>query len=222
MASAILHFGREIEERFRFLRRRGNFIHCVQNAVDLDQLHQSGIEFDLVSSTDVEKEDCAVAAEEARRHLLVPAILFQVQAVNPLQRAAQKLAKSASPSDYDLVIRANESPEFWIPKLDGLVALGQRLRGASNRLVSNSIQLRQETAAVIEQTEMEIERARSQLEQSDMSSRIPNMLSDRILKCRSCGENFVFPAGEQLLLQLHRFRSVPERCGRCNSGSSAQ
>jgi Probable zinc-ribbon domain len=220
LAAAILHFGQEIDECFPLLRQRGYSIHCVQNVFDLHQARQSGAGYDLVSSTNVENSDSWVAADEARKHLLVPAILFHVKA--DLQSPQGKLGSAKfENSDYDLVIPADESSQCWIPKVNELVSLGQRLRGASKRLIANSKQFRQETAFAIEKTRLEIERAKAQLEQNDLSLPIPNMLADRILKCKSCGESFVFHAGEQLSFQLHRLMHVPDKCSRCKSDRRA-
>lgn len=215
MAVAILHFGHEIDECFPLLRQRGYSIHCVQSA-DFRCACQSETSYDLVSSTDVQNEDNCLAAEEARRHLLVPAILFQVRSALHLPQIKERLAKSRT-SDYDLVIAAGDLPQSWIPKLEDLVALGNRLRGASKRLVANSIKLRHEASTLIEQAQIAIERVGLQREQNQMSTPIPNKLADRILKCTSCGESFVFTAGQQLLFHMHSLRHVPDKCSRCNS-----
>jgi hypothetical protein len=220
MAAAILHFGQEIDECFPLLRQRGYSIHCVQNGFDLHHARQSGAGYDLVSSTDIENEDSWLAADEARKHLLVPAILFHVKADLQSPQGKQGLAESED-SDYDLVIQADDSSQCWIARVDELVLLGQRLRGASQRLTANSKQLRQQAAITIEKTRMEIERAKAQFEQNHLSLPIPNMLADRILKCKSCGESFVFHAGEQLLFQLHRLSHVPDKCSRCKSDRRA-
>jgi len=79
------------------------------------------------------------------------------------------------------VIQADDSSQCWIASVDELVLLGQRLRGASQRLTANSKQLRQQAAITIEKTRMEIERAKAQFEQNHLSLPIPNMLADRIL-----------------------------------------
>jgi hypothetical protein len=221
MAAAILHFGQEIDEYFPFLRQRGYSIHCVQSAIDFNCVSQSKRSYDLVSSTDVENATSCLAAEEARRHLLAPAILFQMRSALHLPQIKQRTASSRT-SDYDLVIATDELMQSWIPKLENLVSLGKRLRGASKRLVANSIQLKQEASVVIERTQIAIERARLQREKNHVSMPIPNMLADRILKCKCCGDNFVFPAGEQLLFHMHSLRHVPDKCSRCNSNHKAR
>jgi hypothetical protein len=145
MAAVILHFGQEIDECFPLLRQLGYSIHCVQSSIDISCACHSERNYDLVSSTDFENEDSRLAAEEARRHLLVPAILFQVRSAFQLPHVKQRSAKSRS-SDYDLVISSNELPQSWISKIEDLASVGKRLRDASNRLVANSIQLKQDAA----------------------------------------------------------------------------
>jgi CxxC-x17-CxxC domain-containing protein len=38
---------------------------------------------------------------------------------------------------------------------------------------------------------------------------------DRVLKCRDCGEEFVFTAGEQAFYKERGFQHEPTRCRRC-------
>ncbi|MHB2017808.1 MAG: zinc-ribbon domain containing protein [Candidatus Xenobia bacterium] len=38
---------------------------------------------------------------------------------------------------------------------------------------------------------------------------------DRTLKCRDCGKDFVFTAGEQAFYQQKNFENDPVRCGDC-------
>jgi len=38
---------------------------------------------------------------------------------------------------------------------------------------------------------------------------------DRVLKCRDCGEEFVFTAGEQTFYKERGFQHEPTRCRRC-------
>ncbi len=214
MTAAILHFGKEIDVCFPHLRSQGYSVHCVKKATDYDEVGDSNFEYDLVSSTDSESEDCWVAADEARKSLLVPAILFltrtQMQRLRVHDRSAE-----VDPSDYDLTIPEDASPHVWIPKLDELIALGRRLRLASQKIIANSVRLRQEASLVIGKTHIEIGRAKSLCEEIDVLKPIPNMLADRILQCRSCGQNFVFPAGEQLLTQLRDNTDVPALCDNC-------
>jgi len=40
-------------------------------------------------------------------------------------------------------------------------------------------------------------------------------LSDRVLKCVDCGEEFVFSAGEQLFFQDKGFTHLPRHCKPC-------
>lgn len=214
MTAAILHFGKEIEMCFSRFRGQGYSIHCVQNAIDFHEARHLGLDYDLVSSADSESEDCWLAADEARKSLLVPAILFRTWTqIQPLR--VEDRPPGIDPADYDLVIPADALPHVWIPRLDGLIALGRRLRLASQKIIANSVRLRQETSTVIDRTHLEIERAKSLCEEIDVFKPIPNMLADRILKCQSCGENFVFLAGEQLLTQLRDAMNVPVLCDNC-------
>ena len=219
MPAAILHFGREIEECFPLLRRSGYSIDCCQDDIDFGQVRQGEVDYDLVSSSDIESEMNWVAAERAREYFLVPAVLFQAGSGTRTSRTKRQVAK-AETSDYDLVIPADEGVESWIPEIDDVIARGGRLRGATRRIIANSIQLRQETARVTGRTNREIERAKSLCEQDYLSRPISNMLADRVIQCRSCGESFVFTAGEQLLFQLRRAMHVPDKCGKCNFDSS--
>ena len=43
---------------------------------------------------------------------------------------------------------------------------------------------------------------------------------DRVLKCRDCGEEFVFTAGEQLFFHDKQFKNEPKRCKTCKSKRS--
>ncbi len=47
------------------------------------------------------------------------------------------------------------------------------------------------------------------------------MYTDKIIKCKECGEDFVFTAGEQQFYADKGFDSEPSRCRRCrNRGKS--
>jgi len=218
MAAAILHFGQELDGRLSLLEQRGYSISCFQQAVALNQVPRSETVYDLVSLTDVEDEHCWRAADRARRHLLVPAILLRVKPVTSLPRV-ERQSSGAITSDYDLVISQDESPHTWIPRIDALISMGQRLRCASEQIIARSIRLRKETAMVTERTHREMERAKLMREQNDLSMPIPNMLADRILNCNSCGESFVFTAGDQLLFQLRKLMHVPRDCKQCSRSS---
>lgn len=45
---------------------------------------------------------------------------------------------------------------------------------------------------------------------------------DRILKCRDCGEEFVFTAGEQSFYKERGFQHEPTRCRRCRDEKKRQ
>ena len=214
MTAAILHIGREIDECFPRFRRHGYTIHCFRSAVDFNRIQQSSIQYDLVSSTDSENEECRIAVDAARKSFLVPAILFSTRTETP---ASPPIDRSAGfdHADYDLIVPADAQPQVWIRRIDELVSLGRRLRLASQNIIASSIRLRQEASVVIGETQTAIERAKSLREWIDVSKPIPNMLADRILKCQSCGENFVFSAGEQLLRQFRDAMRVPALCDNC-------
>ena len=145
MSAAILHFGEEINECFPHLRKSGYIIHCFTKAITAHQVRQMETVYDLVSSSDHEGEECWSAAAEARKHLLVPSILFQAPPQTRSPRVEPRPG-GAETSDYDLIIATDESPETWMPGLDELIAVGRRFRGASERIVANSLHLRQEKA----------------------------------------------------------------------------
>ena len=44
------------------------------------------------------------------------------------------------------------------------------------------------------------------------------MYSDKIIKCKNCGENFVFSAGEQRFYAEKGFDTEPTRCRKCRHG----
>ncbi len=44
------------------------------------------------------------------------------------------------------------------------------------------------------------------------------MYSDKIIKCKECGEDFVFTAGEQRFYAEKGFDTEPTRCRRCRQG----
>lgn len=211
MPAAILHFGKEIDECFPRFRRHGYRIHCFQSAMDFQEIGQTSIDYDLVSSTDSEDKECLLSADGTRKSLLVPAVLFRTRVATPAFPALDSSAM-VDTSDYDLVIPTDAPPEAWIPRLDALILLGRRLRDASRRIVANSVRLSQEA---ITKRAHEIGGANRLCEQIDVSKRIPNLLADRILKCRSCGTNFVFPAGEQLLTHLRDAAKIPAICNKC-------
>jgi len=212
MPSAILHFGKEIDECFPQFRRHGYTIHCFQSAIDFREIGQTSTDYDLVSSADSEDKECLLAADHTRKSLLVPAVLFRTRVATPVFPAIDSSAM-VDTSDYDLVIPTDAPTKVWIPRLDALISLGRRLRDASRRIVANSARLRQD--AITERAHQEIGRANWLCEQIDVSRRIPNLLADRILKCTSCGTNFVFPAGEQLLMHFRDGMNVPLVCDEC-------
>ncbi|MBS1801948.1 MAG: zinc-ribbon domain containing protein [Acidobacteria bacterium] len=217
MSAAILHFGEEIDDCFSRLRQTGYLVHCSQQALDFDQLRRRETVYDLVSSSDLESEDCWLAAAEARKYLLVPSIFFQAASAGAERQIARVEA-----SEYDLTIPTSQRYESWISGLDELIARGRRLRRASHRIVANSRELRRETTTFMERTNVDIARAKSLREYSDVSKPILNMLADRILKCRLCGEDFVFTAGEQLMFQLRWAMHAPDQCRKCNPKATAR
>jgi CxxC-x17-CxxC domain-containing protein len=46
--------------------------------------------------------------------------------------------------------------------------------------------------------------------------------SDKVLKCRDCGEEFVFTAGEQTFYKERGFQHEPTRCRRCRDEKKRQ
>lgn len=44
---------------------------------------------------------------------------------------------------------------------------------------------------------------------------VKNMFEDKTLKCKECGEDFVFTAGEQEFYQEKGFTNEPQRCKKC-------
>lgn len=214
MAAAILYFGRDILECFPLLRRRGHSIHFFERAASPDQLRQAGIEYDLVSSADIESDECRHAAEEARALLLVPSIFFQTRTAIQLPRPEPQSANEDH-SHHDLVISTDKLPQVWMPELEALIEKGRRLRSASKRIIANSIRLQFETAAAIEKTHLEMRRAKLQPEQNVASSAISNVLPDRVLRCKACGADFVFSTAEQLFSQVHNSLDPPEICQNC-------
>jgi len=46
--------------------------------------------------------------------------------------------------------------------------------------------------------------------------------SDKSIKCRDCGEEFVFSAGEQAFYKERGFQHEPTRCRRCETRRSAK
>ncbi|WP_109487997.1 zinc-ribbon domain containing protein [Occallatibacter savannae] len=206
--TAILHFGREVE-CFPFLRSRGYTIDFFQHSIDFRAIRKSAVEYDLVSLAEAASERLLGAATEARERLLVPAILFRTSI------EGAEAGSASRGSDYDMEFLPDEPAGIWISELDDLVARGRRLRRATKRIVARSVELREASARVIEKTRLEIERAKQLSDSNEMMKPIANMLADRLLACRRCGESFVFTAGEQLLFQLRGAERMPERCGRC-------
>ena len=135
MSGIIAHFGEEIDPCFALLRQRGYSLHCFQRAIDLSPNHAT-TPYDLVSSSDTGDEECWSAADQSRKHLLVPSILFRISATSQRQN---RTSNEPEHSDYDLVIQADQSPDLWISNLDHLIALGRRLRRATQAIVANSI-----------------------------------------------------------------------------------
>src|SRR5215467_13349708 len=45
---------------------------------------------------------------------------------------------------------------------------------------------------------------------------------DKVLKCRDCGEEFVFTAGEQAFYKERGFQHEPTRCRRCRDEKKRQ
>lgn len=41
------------------------------------------------------------------------------------------------------------------------------------------------------------------------------MYEDKVLKCKDCGEEFVFSAGEQEFYAEKGFQNEPQRCKKC-------
>ena len=46
--------------------------------------------------------------------------------------------------------------------------------------------------------------------------------ADKVLKCRDCGEEFVFTAGEQAFYKERGFQHEPTRCRRCREEKKRQ
>ena len=46
--------------------------------------------------------------------------------------------------------------------------------------------------------------------------------SDKVIKCRDCGEEFVFTAGEQAFYKERGFQHEPTRCRRCRDEKKRQ
>lgn len=139
----ILHFGREVE-CFPLLRSRGYSIHRFDEAIDFSQLRRSRVDYDLVSLTEMESERFSSAATQAREVLLVPAVLFRMRTAI-VGRELERRAAGPGTSDYDLEFSASEPEGVWLGALDDLVARGRRLRGAAERIVARSLELRQES-----------------------------------------------------------------------------
>lgn len=47
-------------------------------------------------------------------------------------------------------------------------------------------------------------------------------MSDKTLKCKDCGNEFVFTAGEQEFYQQKGFTNEPSRCPSCRKARKAQ
>ena len=218
MSAAILHFGREIDECFPNLRQRGYSVQCSLDGNDLHHGRHGSAVYDLVSSSNLETVKSWNAASTARKHLLVPSILFQTPSAGRNPQTDRQFSE-AETSDYDLVIPANKSPEHWIHQLADLIARGRRLRRASERIVANSRKSLSETAKTIARAGPAVGRATSLREHNDVLKPILNLLADRVLMCKSCGEKFVFTAGEQLMCQLRWAMHMPDRCRKCHSDS---
>ena len=45
---------------------------------------------------------------------------------------------------------------------------------------------------------------------------------DKVIKCRDCGEDFVFTAGEQAFYKERGFQHEPTRCRRCREDKKRQ
>ncbi len=48
------------------------------------------------------------------------------------------------------------------------------------------------------------------------------MLEDKTLKCKECGQEFVFTAGEQEFYAQKGFQNEPVRCGPCRQARKRQ
>jgi len=48
----------------------------------------------------------------------------------------------------------------------------------------------------------------------------PMEFQDKVLKCRDCGQDFVFTAGEQMFFHDKQFKNVPRRCKACKQKNS--
>lgn len=42
---------------------------------------------------------------------------------------------------------------------------------------------------------------------------------DKVLKCSTCGDEFIFSAGEQLFFREKQFQHEPKRCKKCKASS---
>ncbi|MCL2675701.1 MAG: zinc-ribbon domain-containing protein [Firmicutes bacterium] len=47
-------------------------------------------------------------------------------------------------------------------------------------------------------------------------------MSDKTLKCKDCGEEFVFTEGEQQFYQEKGFTNEPTRCPKCRKAHKSQ
>jgi hypothetical protein len=47
-------------------------------------------------------------------------------------------------------------------------------------------------------------------------------MEDKTLKCKDCGEDFVFTAGEQEFYQEKGFENEPQRCPACRKAKKSQ
>lgn len=198
---------------FSFLKQKGYTIQCARERVPLDQAANS---FDLVSSSSIENEQCLAAANEARRHLLVPSVLFQIGDATPSPKNEPMPAKPHD-SDHDLIIAANTSPYLWLSELEALIAQGRRFRQAAERIITNSIRLRAKTPEVIENAHHAIQRAKSQIARNIAPAAISRVLAHQVLTCKACGTPFVFSTGEQLRIHLQNGVDVPDKCDQCRS-----
>jgi len=63
-----------------------------------------------------------------------------------------------------------------------------------------------------------MEPARVRHEQNHVSLPIPNMLADRILKCKSCGQTLSLPQANSSCCSFANYSAPPtsaDKCGRC-------
>jgi CxxC-x17-CxxC domain-containing protein len=225
MAASILHFGQELGNRFPLLRNAGYSINRYGTIVEFSDALQSG-EFDAVSLSDLDDEASPLVVRTARTHSTAPLILFRTRDVISFPNGEEKPAgdEANQEKDFDLVIPVGASPRAWIGDIAALIARSRDIRLRSRQLVERSQHLREEVEAVTAKTRFEVARGRQECARNAEADTAWNALSDKLLRCGSCGAEFVFSAGEQLFFQKRHFINDPKRCRKCRterkSGSS--